>query len=483
MDKKLKTNAIFNLIYQMMAIIIPLITMPYLARVLGVDNIGIQSYTLSIVSYFTLFAAFGLNDYGQREIARNQEDKGKISKLFFELIANRFLTGFIVVSVYLTLVFTVFEAQYEVYYLILVMNILAITFDVAWFFQGIENFKSLAIRNTIVKLVSMTLIFIFVKDSNSLGIYIFISSMALILSSLSVWVMLPKYIVKTKIEFKNIFKHFKGSLVYFIPTIAIQIYTVLDKSMIQWITNSNFQNGIYDQAERIVKVSLTIIQFMNVIMCSRMSFLFANNREEEAKSICTQSLRFLSFFVFPIALGIVLIANNIIPLYLGPGYEDSILLLQCFSLLVIFIAISGFVGSHYMTPTGQQGKSNIALIIGAIVNLILNLILIKPLGALGATIASVSAEGLIAVLYIYNGRKFFKVSEYFKIFFKNIIAAIIMFVVVYFSTNSLSFNNLSMILIKMSIGVVTYLAILAILRDNYLLSTIDKLKNKILNRD
>lgn len=477
MNRKTKTDAIFNLIYQLMVIFIPLVTTPYLSRVLGVDNIGIQSYTLSIVSYFTLFAAFGLNDYGQREIARIQDDKNKVSKLFLEMIVNRFITTFMVLILYMVMVFTTLEANYKIYYLIMVMNVVAIAFDITWFFQGIEKFKSLAIRNMLIKLISMLFIFIFVKSTNDLWIYVLINSLSLILSSISMWFLIPKNVNMVKISFKDVLKHYKGTLVYFIPTIAIQIYTVLDKTMINWITGSTLENGVYEQAEKLVKVSLTIIQFMNTIMRSRMTYLFEYKHLDEAKKICDQSLEFLSILIFPATAGIILIAPNLIPLYLGEGYEKSIILLQMFSFLVIFIGYSGFIASHYMTPIGKQKQSNIALIIGSIINVVLNLFLIKPYGAIGATIASVFAEFIIALIYMYNAKGFIKYTKYLTISYKKMIAAIIMFLVTFFTTKYMALSDFLMILVKVSIAVGTYFVVLLILHDNFIISYIRKLSN------
>lgn len=488
MDKKIKTNAIFNLIYQLTVIIIPLITTPYVSRVLGVSNVGTYSYTLSIVSYFTLFAAFGLNSYGQRETARFLDDKNKISKLFFELACNRFLTTGIVLIVYFILTFTALEKDYMTYYLIMSMNVVAIAFDITWFFQGVENFKTIAVRNMAIKLLSAICIFLFVKDSDDLILYFLINSIALILSALSVWVLVPKYVNKVKIEFKSILYHFKGSLVYFIPTIAIQIYTILDKSMIQWITGSVEENGLYDQAEKIVKVAITIIQFLNVIMTSRMSFLYQNKRFDEAKVLCEKSYRLLSLLMFPLCLGSVLVAPNLIPLYLGEGYEGSILLMQIFSPLIIFIGLSGYVGSHYMTPIGKQNISNIALIIGACINFILNMIFIRIYEANGAAIASVIAECFIAFAYIFNARKFINPKSYLKISYKHIIASIIMFLSTYYICNLINFNNLNlnvsnllMIFIKAGLGASIYFIVLLILFDRSLFEYINKGLNILKN--
>lgn len=481
MDRKIKTNAIFNLAYQILAIILPIITMPYVSRILGVDNIGIQSYTLSIVSYFMLFAAFGLNDYGQREVARNRNDRNKLTQLFKEIFANRLLTSALVLIIYFSLTFTVFESNYKIYYLILVMNILSVTFDTAWFFQGLEKFKVLAVRNSLIKLIATVGVFIFVKNENDLWIYILINSLSLIISSISIWTVMPKYLEKTKIKLKNVFIHYKGALVYFIPAIAIQIYTILDKTMIQWITGSTLENGVYEQAEKLGKISLTIIQILNSIMISRMSYLYEINDYDGAKKLCLSSMKFFNFLVYPMMLGVILIAPNLIPFYLGPGYEKSIVLLQIFSSLILFIGVSGFIGSHYMTPIGKQHKSNIALIIGAVFNFSLNLLLIRKFNAVGAAIASVCAEALIAILYMFNARKFIKPIEFLTNGYKNIIAAVIMFIVAFFSTKYLNLSDFLMLIVKVPISIVTYFVVLLILKDDFVITRIKIVVNKLKN--
>ncbi len=482
MDKSIKKNAIFNLIYQLIALLLPLITTPYISRTLCIENVGIQSYTLSIVSYFTLFAAFGINDYGQREIARNRNNKEKISQIFWELVSNRLLTTFIVAIVYIILALTSFESGYRLYYLIMIMNILTIAFDITWFFQGLENFKTLAIRNSLVKIILAALVFIFVKEENDLWIYILINSASLLISSLSVWLVIFKYLVRVKIKFKNVLYHFKGALVYFIPTVAIQIYTILDKSMIQWITGSNAENGAYDQAEKLAKVSLTIIQILNNIMRSRLSYLFEVKDFKKAEEMCDVSISFLSFLMYPMTCGVILISSDLIPLYLGAGYEKSIILLQIFSFLIIFIGISGLIGSHYLTPVGKQARSNIALIVGAIVNFCLNLVLIPRLNSVGAAIASTIAEAIIAILYICFAKEFIKPKKFLILGLKNIIAAVAMFVIVTLIFKSINLNLFLALCIKVILGVSIYFIVLLILKDKYLLSIINRIREKVLKK-
>ena len=272
--KSITKNYIYNLSYQILIIFLPLITTPYVSRVLGAENVGIYGYTLSIVTYFVLFGALGISMYAQREIAYVQSDIKERSKIFFEIIIFRFITMF--VSIFLYYIFFVNGNNYQNYYFILIMELVSTCFDISWFFQGLEEFKKTVIRNIIVKLISFICILVFVKTKNDLSIYILIYVLSNFIGNMSLWMYLPKYIEKIKINELNIFKHLKPTLWLFIPQIAMQIYTVLDKTMIGTIIEDKSEVGYYEQAQKIVKLCLTLVTSLGIVMVPRMANTFAS---------------------------------------------------------------------------------------------------------------------------------------------------------------------------------------------------------------
>ena len=235
-----KKNYIYNLIYQVVAIILPIISTPYISKVLGAKNIGIYGYTLSISAYFVLAGTLGMTLYGQREIAYLQKDKEKYSKVFFEI----FFLKLLMMSIS-ALIFYIFFVRgnnhYSVFYKILLLELLANALDVSWLFQGLEQFKKTVLRNLIVKVLSFACIFIFVKEKNDLPIYFLIYVLSILIGNLSLWISIPRYVCKVKIAFKDIFKHLPQTFIMFIPQVAIQVYTVLDRTMIGKIISDKTQ--------------------------------------------------------------------------------------------------------------------------------------------------------------------------------------------------------------------------------------------------
>ena len=272
--KSITKNYIYNLSYQILIIFLPLITTPYVSRVLGAENVGIYGYTLSIVTYFVLFGALGVSMYAQREIAYVQNDIKERSKICVEILIFRLIT--MSVSILLYYIFFVNGNNYQNYYFILIMELVSTCFDISWFFQGLEEFKKTVIRNIIVKLISFICILVFVKTKNDLSIYILIYVLSNFIGNISLWIYLPKYIEKIKINELNIFKHLKPTLWLFIPQIAMQIYTVLDKTMIGTIIEDKSEVGYYEQAQKIVKLCLTLVTSLGIVMVPRMANTFAS---------------------------------------------------------------------------------------------------------------------------------------------------------------------------------------------------------------
>lgn len=267
-------NYLYNLFYQILIIIVPLFTTPYLSRVLGAEAIGIYSYTLSIATYFILFGSLGVAMYGQREIAYVQDDKEKRSKIFFEIVIMRFIT----LGISLLLFYFSFctQGDYRVYYKILILEIVANSLDISWFFQGLEEFKKTVIRNTVVKLVSIICIFTFVKSANDLSKYFLIYVLSTLIGNISMWMYLPKYLKKIRRKELKILKHVKPTAVLFIPQLATQAYTVLDKTMIGAMVADKSEVGFYEQAQKMVKLLLTIATSLGTVMVPRMASTFAS---------------------------------------------------------------------------------------------------------------------------------------------------------------------------------------------------------------
>ncbi|MBO5349933.1 MAG: flippase [Clostridia bacterium] len=475
--KSISKNYIYNLFYQVLVIVLPLITTPYLSRTLGAEAIGIHSYTLSIASYFILFGAVGVTMYGQREIAYVQEDKHNRTIAFWEIFLMRLVTMSISLLVF-GLTYCV-NGEYVVYYRILIIEILSQIIDISWFFQGIEEFKKTVVRNSIVKFIFVICIFIFIKNPSDLFKYILIITLADLFGNFSLWIHLPKYLKKVKIKELKIFKHFKSTVGLFIPQIAIQIYTVLDRTMIGMFCENKSEVGFYEQAQKVIKLLLTVVTSLGTVMVPRMTHTLAKGDMKMFKEYIKKSYSFVSLLAFPIMVGITLISKEFVPIFFGEGYEKVILLIQAISPIILFIGVSNLFGYQYLIPSKKQKAYTISVTVGAVVNFIFNLIFIKYWGALGASIATVVAEFLVAGVQAYFSKEILNIKEMLKISKNNIVASIIMFVTLYGFEKILGITGILSIILQVALGVFIYVIVLFIFKDKFFYDVKEKFIIKI----
>lgn len=474
--KNIAKNYLYNLGYQILALILPLITTPYLSRVLGAENIGIYSYTLSITTYFILFGSLGVSMYGQREIAYVQDDLKKRSCTFFEIFIMKCIT----LSISLGLFYLSFclDGQYHLYYLILILEIIANIVDISWYFQGLEEFKKTVIRNSLVKLISVVCIFLFVKSSNDLSKYFVIYVLSTFLGNLSLWMYMPRYVKIQKVKSLNIKRHIKPALMLFIPQIATQVYTVLDKTMIGAIVSDKSEVGYYEQAQKIVKLLLTLATSLGTVMMPRIASTFARGNRKKVKEYMNKSFAFIMMIAIPLTFGIISTARNFVPLFYGPGYEKVTPLLCVISPIIILIGLSNVTGTQYLLPTKQQNKYTISVIIGATINFILNFILIKKYASLGASIATVFAEFSVTLVQFILIRKEIKIGDIIKMTYKYLISSIIMFYISMLVSHFI-INNLLSILAQVAISIISYFGVLILLKDKMVIEGINLLKQKL----
>lgn len=462
----IKKNIIISTLYQILSVITPLITAPYISRVIGPSGIGAYSYTSSIQLYFSLFAALGTAEYGMREIARVRMDVKKRSRIFFEIELVSVLTS--VGMLILWLIFVGFQKQYHVMYLILTLNLFNTMLDISWFYDGLEQFQYTVTKNAVVKVVGVILILLFVKSAKDTDLYVLIMTGSTLLGTMTMWLALKKFVVPTKIQLKNLKKHFYETAIYFIPTIATSIYTSMDKTLIGLITHSNDENAYYEQATKIINlIKAVTFTAVNSVLGARISFLFAQEKYSEIKQrICT-SINYIMFIGVGVCFGLIAISNTFVPVFFGNGWGKVALILQLFSPQVVIIGISNCLGSQYYTPAGLRKQSAMYIIIGAVVNLILNLCLIPYFASAGATVASIIAELTISILYLVNSNGYLKIKYVISILWKKLIAGGIMCLVMY-DLSMINIAKIYSLFIQFIGGSLIYIFILWVLKDSSL---------------
>lgn len=471
--KSIIKNYLYNLVYQILILVIPLITTPYLSKTLGASSIGIYSFTLSIATYFILFGSLGIAMYGRREIAYFQDDINERSKTFFEILIVRTITlGISMIIFYFTFAS---HGEYSIYYKVLLLEILSNILDISWFFQGLEEFKKTVTRNIIVKIISVISIFLFVKTIDDLIIYFVIYVLSNLLGNISMWFYLPKYINKINVRQLNIIKHVKPTILLFIPQIAMQVYTVLDKTMIGWILNDMSEVGNYEQSQKIVKLAMTIVTSLGTVIIPRISNTYAKKNDALIRSYLEKTFNFVWILGTPIMFGIMAISFKFVPWFLGEGFEKSIILLILGAPLVLVIGLNNVSGMQYLIPTKKQNIFTKSVVIGAIFNFFTNLLLINIFKSVGAIIASTLAETVILSAQLIYMKKDIPLIIAFQSSIKPIFCGLIMFFVTFFVGHLLEATIITTF-IQILIGTLCYFSLLYIFKDKFFINMIDKLK-------
>lgn len=476
MNKSVTKNYIYNLLYQVLLIILPLITTPYISRVLGADGIGIYSYTLSVATYFILFGSLGIAMYGQREIAYSRDDIYKRSKSFWEILILRIST--MSISVILFTIIFANGKDYSLYYRILILELIANALDISFLFQGLEEFKKTVTRNLIVKLISVIFIFIFIKQPTDLWLYVLIYVLSNILGNLSLWIYLPRYIKKIKTKELNVKKHIMPTINLFIPQIAMQIYLVLDKTMLGNLLGDMSEVGNYEQSQKIVKLALSIITALGTVVAPRIANTISNGEKEKISGYIENSFTFVWFLGLPIMFGLMSVSNSLTAWFLGEGYEKSATLIKIGALLIMAIGLNNVTGIQYLIPAKKQNKYTKSVVIAAFINFILNCILIPKFKSSGAIIASVIAEFSIVFIQLYDVRKDFDLKIVVKNCYKFIVSSIIMFIPIFIMGYKMK-PTIKTTIIQIIIGIIIYFASLIILKEKYIYQFLDKIRKKL----
>lgn len=469
-------NYFYNVIYEILLVILPLITTPYLARVLGAKNIGSYTYTLSVITYFILLGSLGIAKYGQREIAYLGNDKRARTKLFLEILLLRFVTmGICGIIFYMTFAS---HSDYQIYYRILLLEIFSTCIDITWFFQGLEEFKKTISRNIIVKITSVFLIFIFVKNGGDLDKYIWIYVLSNLLGNLSLWLYLPKYLTSIKVQALQFFGHLRPIIILFIPQIAIKIYTVLDKTMLGSILNNVSEVAYYDEAQKLVKTLLAIIMALSTVMAPRIAVYYKNKQYSTMKVFMDKAIRYVYFLAIPMMIILFFIAPTFVPIFFGKGYQPVIPLIYLMCPIILFIGLSNIIGIGYLLPTKREKFLTISVTVGALVNMFLNLLLIPLLMSMGAFIATLIAELVVTIIQLYYIKDMFTLSEIFKKSKNNCIAGLM---IIFYNCMIICVvpNTMIQMCCIIAGSIVIYNAILYYLKDTFFYNQILSLGSKL----
>lgn len=453
----LSSNYVFNLANRIIVLVIPLITTPYLTRVLGPNELGVYNYANTVATYYLMFSMMGMSILGNKKISLARSDGEDISEIFSKLLFVQVFNSIVSIVLYLGYFFIFCNSNKTIVLLQLFILISAI-FDVSWFYQGLERFKSIAIRNILINCLTTILIFLFVNKPEDIVIYSAIKCISVLISQLVLFFSCIKKIVWVKPNVKWIKTTYIELLVFFIPIAAESIFHNFDRVMLGVMINYSAVTFYY-LSRMITDIPQCFITSINTIMYPRITILVGQNRNDEAKKLTYYSFALINAVCVGMAFGIAVIAKDFVALYLGVDYQYCAICIPWLAPYIVLAAWNGTVRYQYLIPNGLEKIYSKAIVIGIVLNFILNLILIKKLGVIGAILATVFSEFIIAIIQTKPVWKEMMISNQIKDIGAFLVAGIIMYILVYLIREQFPINLFVRVILEICVGAFLYLSL------------------------
>lgn len=407
----IKKNLVFQMFYELLVIVLPLITSPYIARTIGAEGLGQFSYTYSVATYFVLFSMLGLKNYGSRVIAQTRNDKKKLNETFSGLLVIHIVVSALCVGVYVLYALTVQTDRLLVW--IQGAYVLSALFDISWFYFGLEKFKLTVIQSAAVKILTAVCIFVFIRDTGDIWIYCALMAGGMLLGQIVLWFPLRKYVDFTRPRSRELKKHIKPLFVLFVPAIAISLYKYMDKIMLGMIS-SKTQLGFYENAEKIINVPLSLITAVGMVMLPRMSNLMKQTDQKSVSKYISVSMRYVMCLAFAFTFGMAGAGQVFAPVFWGDEFQISGILIVYLAATIPFLSFANVIRTQYLIPAEKDREYLVSVIAGAVVNLCINWALIPHLGAVGAAIGTIAAEAAVCCIQTFYVRKRLNLRRYFR---------------------------------------------------------------------
>lgn len=467
--KSIKQNLVYNTVLKILNIIFPLITFPYVARILSPTGIGKVDFSMSIVQYFVLIAQLGIPTYAIRECAKVRDDKEKLTQTVQEILGINLIAVVLSYIFFAVMILNVEQLEgYRNLLMIASINIFATSIGVEWFYQSIEEYKYITIRNVFVKIVSLIAIFLFINDENDFALYAMITVLSTSIGYLYNLFHIKKHIrlFKRQNDY-NFRKHLKPVLLLFAMSLSVSIYVNLDKVMLGFLT-SDTEVGLYTAANKMIRVILALVTSLGTVLLPRMSYYIETNEMIQVKRLIKKSLNFILMISIPATLGIIILAHPIIRIFAGPEYLEAVPTIRIISPIVIAIALSNLIGIQILVAHGKERITLLSTIVGAVVNFILNLILIPIMKQNGAALATLIAEISVTVTQTFYAYSYIKGNVPWKSLTTYLLGSVLILITTVMINNSTS----SMMIYTISsviLSVVIYFGFLYLIKNELIL--------------
>lgn len=469
---KVLKNYAYNLSYQLLVIILPIITTPYVTRVFSSNDLGTYGYFNSIVTYFILLATLGVANYGTKEISSHRND---IRKNFWGIYTLQFGATCLSILLYIILCFAFSFMQNPVAY-ILGLSLLSKGMDISWLFQGLEDFRKITVRNITVKLVGVISIFLFVKSPGDLYLYVSLLTVFELLGQLSMWFPAREFIGKPHLDLCYAKQHLKPVILLFLPQIAISLYVTLDRTMLGALASTT-DVGIYDQALKLVNILLTLVTSLGSVMLPRVSNLLSKGNNEAVNRMHQISFLIYNLVIFPTIAGMLIINNDFVKFFLGNDFQEARYAIAIMIFRMFFIGWTNIMGIQILIPHNKNKEFLTSTTVPAIVSVGLNLLLLPKFGYIGAAIVSVLTEVFVWGIQLYFTRKYLKDVPIYKSTVKIFLASILMYFALSFLKTILTFIPIINVVAYTIFGAILYSLLILLFK----VVSLKEIKEQLLN--
>lgn len=471
---KITKNYIYNLFFQLLILALPLILSPYLVRVLGSDQLGVYSFVTSTANIIVTVGLLGTYNYGCRQIAYTRDLIEDSNAAYSQILTIRILLGIALTIIYGIVCWA--EREYSLYFLLYYSWVLSMIIDPSWFFVGQEDMKATAIKNSAVRLITVALIFLFVKRENDLTAYVAIMGFSALICNALLFLQIKKYKISYYFSLEKVEYHLKGSLSLFWPQVATLMYLQVDKIMLKYLTSDISQVSFYDYGEKIVTIPLTLITTLSTVMMPRIANEYANNNTVGMRELLIKAGKFSMMLAMPMMFGMAICANKLIPWYLGRTYTPSIMVIILVSPIIVTNSLSGISGNQYFVATDQTNLLLKAYASAAVLNILINAILIPQYGCNGAAVATVIAAVASVLIQYYYMHKQLNIGVFIGFSLKYLLCVLFMGMGVFLVGIKLPAKPMTSA-IQVLVGLTIYFAILLITKDENLMLVLRKIKN------
>lgn len=478
--KSLKVNAILNGVKMMMSVLFPLITFPYVSRILQVENLGKVNFSSSVISYFVLLAGLGITTYAIREGSRLRNESIKFNEFANQVFTiNLIATMISYISLFFIILFVSNLQEYRLLLIIQSFTIIFSTIGVEWIFSIYEDYLYITIRSLIFQILSMILLFTLIRDTDDYYLFAIVTVISSVGSNLYNFIYSRKYF-KVKLTKKlNLRKHLKPILVIFSTSIATTIYVNSDLTMLGIMTN-DYEVGVYSVSSKVYSIIKTLMSAVIIVALPRLSYYIANNNEANYKSTVIKIFNSITLIILPTVVGINLLSKEIIFIISGNSFMEANVSLKILSIALIFSVFGSFATSSILLPMKKEKYILFATIIGATINVLLNLVLIPLLQQNGAAITTAVAELFVMLISFSYARKYIKLDNVTKNIASSV-AGCLAIVLVGIILKKLIADMVMYTVLTIFFSIIVYLVILLLLRNNLALELVNGIKRKFKN--